>query len=131
MRKILMLLALCVFMVMPALAQEVTGETPAGMSTIALVVSAVLLVLSTVLGAKYYIAEKKVTEGAEVIGGIVQQISNLFFEIRVFIKMVPESLKDKKLTVKELELILAQLELIVVKLKAVLSFFKKKGIEPL
>lgn len=129
-RKLFALVLLALVMTLPALAQvePPTEDAPAWAGTLSMLVNAVLVILSTILGAKWYLGTKKVKEGADKVGGIFDAMAQLMYEIKVTIAMVPEVLKDKNLTEAEIHLITLQLQLLVVKLKAVLSYFKKKGL---
>ena len=119
-----------VLLCLPLLAQvDSTATGGEGWTdTAAMILSGVLLVVTVIFGAKWKAIKDKLSQIIDTVGDPIDKLKEVLEEINKFIKMIPASLEDDKITQAELKALTAQLKLIAEKLKSIFSLFKKAGI---
>jgi Sec-independent protein translocase protein TatA len=119
-----------VLLCLPLLAQVDSTATGGDgwTDTAAMILSGVLLVVTVIFGAKWKAIKDKLSQIIGTVGDPIEKLREMLDEINKFLKMIPASLEDDKITTDELKKITKQLKLIVEKFKAIFALFKKAGI---
>ena len=121
-----------VLLCLPLLAQVDSTATGGDgwTDTAAMILSGILLVITVIFGAKWKAIKDKLSQIIDTVGDPIEKLREMLDEINKFLKMIPASLADDKITAEELKEIAKQLKVIVDKFKSIFALFKKAGIAP-